>query len=81
MLLTRGRVVRTELIALARRVKVLGVKVLGAVGGEGELVAVGDAEVREVARAGVLEDAWRMSKCGGGGREKGKDVPVICHWA
>ena len=58
MLLTRGRVVRTELIALARRVKVLGVKVLGAIGGESELVAVCDAEVREVACAGVFEDAW-----------------------
>ena len=54
--LARGLVGRAELVALARGVEVLGVEVLRAVGGELELVAVGDADVGEVAGAGVFED-------------------------
>ena len=54
--LARGLVWRAELVALARGVEVAGVKVFRAIGGEGELVAVGDADVGEVAGAGGFED-------------------------
>ena len=57
--LARGVVGAAELVALAWGVEVVGVEVLRAVSGEGELVAIGDVDVGEVAGAGGFEDAWR----------------------
>ena len=54
--LARGLVGRAELVALAGGVEVLGVEVFGAVGGQLKLVAVRDADVGEVAGAGVFKD-------------------------
>ena len=55
MLLARGRVMRAKLVALARRVEVVGVKVGFRVGGELERVAGADGNLGVC--AGVFDDA------------------------